>query len=82
MDRSEQPSVLSFLSVMDGDFCRPVNTQSEPPLSWFKIQKHPGDMHAFLSLSQAADANTEVIFFSAANEDKKYCFPVEELCYV
>lgn len=22
--------VLSFLSVMDGDFCRPVNTQSEP----------------------------------------------------
>ena len=22
--------MLSFLSVMDGDFCRPVNTQSEP----------------------------------------------------
>lgn len=32
-----------FLSVMDGDFCRLVNTQSGPPLSWFKIQKHPGD---------------------------------------
>lgn len=30
MGTSGRASVLSFLSVMDGDFCRPVNTQSEP----------------------------------------------------
>lgn len=30
MGTSGRVSVLSFLRVMDGDFCRPVNTQSEP----------------------------------------------------
>lgn len=30
MGTSGQVSGLSFLTVMDGDFCRPVNTQSEP----------------------------------------------------
>lgn len=30
MCSSGRVSVLSFLSVMDGGFCRPVNTQSEP----------------------------------------------------
>lgn len=30
MATSGAASELSFLSMMDGDFCRPVNTQSEP----------------------------------------------------